>query len=131
MPGAFVVNTEQTFALLVFMGSAPKTEYGTDNQAVSPAGEKKWECQVGATWRAEPGRRAASDVLSVTITGPATDPGEGVTLGAPVELPGLRVGVSKPEAKEGGRVWGGKPWYQAEAVRTVNGQHRPGVKADA
>lgn len=129
MPGTFVISPAETFSALLLMSSGAKTEFGTSEQAVSAAGEKKWEAQVAATWRQEPaalaaGRRPVAEVITVTITGGATDPAAGIAPGSPVELDGFRVGVSTPEKTERGGLRGGKPWYSATAIRSLNG-HRP------
>jgi hypothetical protein len=120
--GTFTIDTRRTFAVLILMASGPRTKYGTSEQDTTPEGHLKWELSVAATWLAEPGRRAASDVLQVTIAA-ATDPAAALAVPCQIELEGLRLGVTTPQAKDQ-RVMGGKPWYQAEAVHVING-HRP------
>jgi hypothetical protein len=115
MPGTFTIDTNRTFALLMLMSTAPKTEYQTTTQATSKDGRPKWEVQLAATWLAEPGMRPISEVISITITSDK-NPGDGVPAGSPVHVEGLRVGVSSPEKTERG-IRGGKAWYSADALR--------------
>lgn len=126
MPGTFTVDQRQTFAVVVFMGSSPRTKFGQpDVQDATAAGLPKWEVQAAVTFLADPGQRPVTDTLSVTI--PATaDPGAGLPPGTPVEFDGFRLGVSVPEAREAGKgIRGGKPWYQAGAMRPLNGHRQP------
>ena len=120
MPGTFVIDTAATFAAPpLLMGCTPKVKYGSTEQDVSATGERKWEAQAAVTFQpAAPGMRPVSEVISVTITGPGTNPGEHIQPGTPVEFDGFRVGVSAPETRENGRVRGGKPWYQASGLRS-------------
>jgi hypothetical protein len=133
MPGTFVINAEATFASPpLLMGCMPKLRYGTTDQDVSANGERKWECQAAVTFQpAAPGMRPVSEVISVTITGPATNPGEHLAPGSPVVFDGFKVGWSAPETGESGRIRGGKPWYQATGLRQVHGaaQARDGKAA--
>jgi hypothetical protein len=120
MPGTFVIDTAATFAAPpLLMGCTPKLKYGTTEQDVSATGERKWEAQAAVTFHpAAPGMRPVSEVISVTITGPAANPGEHIQSGSPVEFDGFRVGWTAPEARENGRVRGGKPWFQASGLRS-------------
>jgi hypothetical protein len=131
MPGTFVINTEATFASPpLLMGCMPKLKYGTQDQDVSASGERKWEAQAAVTFHpSAPGMRSVSEVISVTITGPVTNPGEHITNGSPVAFDGFKVGWSAPEATESGRVRGGKPWYQATGLRQVQAVSRGDGKA--
>jgi hypothetical protein len=118
------VNPAQTFASAVLMSCGPKIDYETKVQATSKDGIGKWEAQVAVTYLAEPGQRAISEVINVTITH-ATDPGSGLTAPCAVELVDLRVGWSTPQQRENGRgISGGKPWYQVGSLRAAAG-HRP------
>ena len=126
MPGTFVIDTAATFASPpLLMGCLPKVKYGSEGQQdVSANGERKWEAQAAVTFHpAAPGMRPVSEVISVTITGPATNPGDHITPGTPVTFDGFRVGWSAPEASDTGRIKGGKPWYQASGLRQA---HVPG-----
>ncbi|MGO9079045.1 MAG: hypothetical protein ACLQDY_08365 [Streptosporangiaceae bacterium] len=121
MPGTFQVDVPATFATLLLMAAGPKNEFGTESQAVSKTGERKWSVQVAATWHAESGRRPVSEVLDITVTG-GTDPGLSLQPGTAVELVNLRVGVSPPEQRDNGRgmrVVGGKAWYSATGVKAA------------
>jgi hypothetical protein len=116
------VNPAQTFASAVLMACGPKIDYETKVQAKSATGLPKWEAQCAVTYLAEPGQRAVSEVINVTITN-AADPGTGLTAPCPVELVDLRVGWSTPQQRENGRgITGGKPWYQAGSLRSAPGQ---------
>lgn len=115
MPGTFTIDATRTFALLMLMGTSPRIEFQGTAQAKDNDGRPKWEAQLAATWLADPGRRAVSEVLSVTIASDR-DPGDGIAPGSPVTVEGLRVGVSTPERTDRG-VRGGRAWYSAEALR--------------
>jgi hypothetical protein len=119
----YVIDTGSTFSAMLLMASGPKLKFGTPDQDISASGERKWEVQAAATWHTEPGMRPISELIRVTILG-GSDPAAGLLAGTPIQLDGLRLGVSTPESGEGGRVRGGKPWYQAAAVHSLNG--RPG-----
>jgi hypothetical protein len=122
MPGTFAVDAGATFSALLLMAAGPKNEFGSDRQAISKTGEKKWDLQVAATWQAEYGMRPISEVINITLTG-GTDPGASLLPGTAVELVNLRVGVSAPEMSDNGRgprVRGGRAWYSATAVKAVS-----------
>jgi hypothetical protein len=128
MAGMLVINVPATFATCLLMGSGPRTKYGTTEQDTTSTGLLRWECQAAVTYVAEPGMRAQSEVLSITVAAPA-DPAASLTPGTPVEFTDLRAGVSTPEAREGGKgVRGGRLFWSASGVRPANG-HRPGPKA--
>jgi hypothetical protein len=118
VPGATVViDQQQTFAgPPIALTTAPKLEFGTDTQAVTRDGERRWIVQVACTYAAEPGMRAQAEVIEVTING--EDPSLTIAPGAAVEFKQLRMGISAPE-RRGDRVVGGKPWYSATGVRPV------------
>jgi hypothetical protein len=128
MPGTFVIDQPATFATLpLLMGCGPKTKFGGTEQDVSATGERKWEVQAAVSFQpSSPGMRPVSEVITVTVTGPATNPGDGIPVGSPIALEGFRVGWSAPEAQEGGRIRGGRPWYQATGLRAAQDRLRPG-----
>lgn len=126
MPSTLAVDPRNSFDQLVLMAIGPKLEYGTGAQSTSAQGVPKWEAQIAVRYLAEPGRRADSEVINVTLT-QTEDPRKAVQSGG-VEVDGLRVGWSAPEVKDG-RVRGGKPWFQANSIRPTNG--RPGVKPES
>lgn len=130
MPGTLVVDPHQSFSTVIFMGSAPRMKFGTSEQDVSPTGEKKWSVDAAVTYTPQPGQRPQSDVLSVTVTGPGTDPGLSIPPGSQVEFEQLRVGVSAPEQRDNGRIAGGRAWFQATGVRIANGRTSPPPKGD-
>lgn len=119
MPGTYQIDGRATFAAMLLMSSGPRNEFGTDQQAVTQNGEKKWEAQIAVTFTAEPGRRAVSEVITVGLVGGADDPCGALIPGTPVEVEGFKIGVSAPEKRDNGRVTGGKAWFQATAVRSV------------
>lgn len=129
MPGGtYVIDTRQTFQTAILMGCGPKTKFGELTQDVSANGEKKWAVEAAVTHHSQAGMRPVSEVISITVTGPATDPGVSIPPGSPIELDGFRVGFSAPERGQGDRIRGGKPWFQASNVRAVNG--RPAAKSE-
>ncbi len=128
MPGTFTIDTPRTFATMILMGSAPKLKFGGTEQDVSANGERKWQVEAAITFHPQPGMRPVSEVINVTVTGPPSDPAAGIAHGSAVELADFRVGFSAPEHGEGTRIRGGRPWYQASAVRPLNG--RPGPKGE-
>lgn len=117
MPGTYQIDGRATFAAMLLMSSGPRMEFGTQAQAVTANGEKKWEAQLAVTFVAEPGRRPQSEVITVGLVGGAEDPCRSIAPGTAVELDGFKVGVSAPEKRDNGRVTGGKAWFQASAVR--------------
>jgi hypothetical protein len=123
------VNPAATYAAVLLMSCGPKIEYGTTVQATSADGTPKHEVQCAVTYLAEPGQRAISEVINVTITS-HVNPVDGLAIPCPVELVDLRVGWSLPQARENGRVSGGKPWYQASGMRSSLHSGRQ-VKAEA
>jgi hypothetical protein len=118
MPGTFVIDTRETFDSALLMASGPKMQFQTTEQDVSATGERKWEILAVLTWKAEPGRNPVVEVVKVTMLG-GTNPADGIAPGTMVELGGFRVGISTPEKTDRGGVRGGKPWYQATAIRPL------------
>ena len=122
MPGTFIIDTGRTFTVARLMASAPKLRFQSTEQDVTADGELKWEVQVALTWRVNPGKRPVAEIVSVTIPG-GSDPAAGIPDGSPIELDEFRVGISSPERTDKG-VRGGRPWYQATAVRALNGHRK-------
>lgn len=123
MPGTMAIDTASTFTRILLMGAGPKTKFGSTDQDVSASGEKKWEVQAAVTYHSEYGMKPFSEVISVTVTGPAADPAEAIAPGSPIEFDRLRVGFSSPEQRENGKgIRGGRPWYQASGIRQAHGQ---------
>ena len=107
------------------MASGPKLKFGSTEQDISARGERKWDVQAAVTYHAEPGMKPVSEVIAVTVTGPATDPCASIAPGTPIVFDRMRVGFSVPEARENGRgIRGGRPWYQAADVHQAH-QPRP------
>ena len=130
MPGTLVIDARQSFSSMFFMGSQPRLEFGTERQEVSATGEKKWTVDCAVTYIPVPGMRPQSDVLTVTVTGPGTDPGLSIPPGSPVELDSLRVGVSAPEKRDNGRIAGGRAYFMASGIRPAAGRPSPAPKGD-
>jgi hypothetical protein len=121
VPSTLAVDSRNSFSQAVLVAIGKKLEYGTGAQATSAQGVPKWEAQVAVVFLAEPGRGPDSEVIKVTLT-QEKNPAEQVQPG-PVEFDGLRVGWTAPEVKDG-RARGGRPWYQAAAVRPLNGHRK-------
>lgn len=121
MPGTYTVDTSSTFTAALLMASAPKMKFGTTEQDITANGERKWEVQAAVTFTSEPGMRPVSEVITVTVAG-GTDPAAQIPPGSPIAFERFRVGFSAPERGQNDRIRGGKPWYQAAGVRSV--QHR-------
>ena len=121
MPGTLTVDTAATFKAVLLMASGPKLKFGSTEQDISARGERKWDVQAAVTYHAEPGLKPVSEVIAVTVTGPANDPCGSIAPGTPIVFDKMRVGFSVPEARENGRgIRGGRPWYQAANVRQAN-----------
>lgn len=121
MPGTYQIDGRATFSALLQLSSGPRLEYGTQQQAVTQNGERKWEATLVATFVAEPGRPVMSEVIKVGLTGGSEDPCRSIPPGTPVEVDGFKIGVSAPEKRDNGRVTGGKAWFQASGIRAANG----------
>jgi len=129
MPGTLTIDKAATFQAVLLMASGPKLKFGSTEQDISARGERKWDVQAAVTYHAEPGLKPVSEVISVTVTGPANDPCVSIAPGTPIVFDKMRVGFSVPEARENGRgIRGGRPWYQATNVIQAH-QSRP-AKAD-
>ncbi len=129
MPGTLTIDTAATFQAVLLMASGPKLKFGSTEQDISARGERKWDVQAAVTYHAEPGLKPISEVIGVTVTGPANDPCASIAPGTPIVFDKMRVGFSPPEARENGRgIRGGRPWYQAADVHQAH-PSRP-AKAD-
>src|SRR5262249_35615386 len=129
MPGTLTIDANATFQAVLLMASGPKLKFGSTEQDISAHGERKWDVQAAVTYHADPGLKPVSEVIAVTVTGPAADPCASIPPGAPIVFEKMRVGFSPPEARENGRgIRGGRPWYQATNVRQAH-PHRS-AKAD-
>jgi hypothetical protein len=110
---------QAAFTRLMLVEIAPKADRETGVQFTTKDGtERKWTAQVVASlpsrWEAG---RTDSEVLSVTVTC-ADDPTAMVAEGDMVVFDNLTVGVMPPEAGEGGRIRGGKLFWQATGIRS-------------
>jgi hypothetical protein len=132
MPGTLTIDTNATFQAVLLMASGPKLKFGSTEQDISARGERKWDVQAAVTYHAEPGMKPISEVIAVTVTGPAADPCASIPPGTPIVFDRMRVGFSVPEARENGRgIRGGRPWYPGRrrppgSRAPAAGQDRPG-----
>jgi hypothetical protein len=126
MPGTLTVDITATFQAVLLMASGPKLKFGSTEQDISARGERKWDVQAAVTYHAEPGLKPISEVIAVTVTGPATDPCASIQPGTAIVFEKMRVGFSPPEARENGRgIRGGRPWYQATNVHQAHPSRSP------
>ena len=96
MPGTLTIDTTATFQAVLLMASGPKLKFGSTEQDISARGERKWDVQAAVTFHAEPGMKPVSEVIAVTVTGPAADPCASITPGSPIVFDKMRVGFSLP-----------------------------------
>ncbi len=124
MPGTIVINIRETYSAMILMAPiTPKMKFGTDIPDVNAAGEAKYVANLAVSYRPEPGMPPQAEVITVTLTGGDRNQLTGIPEGSPVELEGLRAGVSAPEQRErrdgGTRVVGGKLYFAARGIRPV------------
>ena len=135
MPMTFKVDQAATFKGLAFNTSAPKMQFGTQNQETDPNGIGKWEVQVTAMSEGFQGK-IETEVLKVGVVS-ATDPGEGLMPFTPVQLVGFEIGVMDKTTRDRNtgetKVIGAQVWYRAQEVRPINAAPTSGrgSKADA
>jgi hypothetical protein len=133
MPGTFAIKAEHTFATALLMSCAPRIEFGGTAQDRTATGLPKWSAEVAVTFLAEPGAaRVTSEVISVTIAA-EQDPAAGIAPGTVITFDDLRLGISAPEARDNGRVRGGRPWFQAGGIRpaaSANGRPLAAAKSE-
>src|SRR5262245_17162340 len=109
--GTYVIDTGRTFSAILLAASQPKTKFGTVDQDRTAAGVPKWQVAATVIFSTDDSitATAAPEVINVTIASTA-DPAAGIAPGTPVTFEAFRVGWSVPEARDGGRVRGGRPW---------------------
>ncbi|MEU6966111.1 hypothetical protein [Streptomyces chrestomyceticus] len=121
MPAIFHVDQAATFSMVMFLSSAPKMQFGTQQQDTTKDGTPKWEVQVVASFQQF--GRVENEVLKIGVQS-HTDPAKSLGGPQPVELVGFRVGVSPAEKrtdKNGNeRITGGTAWYQADEIRALS-----------
>jgi hypothetical protein len=122
MPAIFHVDQARTFSMVMFLSSAPKMAFGTQQQDTAKDGTPKWEVQVVASFTQF--GRTENEILKVGVLS-HDDPAKALNgMPQPVELVGFRVGVSPAEKrtdKNGNdRVVGGTAWYQADEIRALS-----------
>lgn len=118
MPGTIHVDQQATFSSPpLVMAVGPKLRFGSTDQDINRDGQRKWVIQAAVSYFPEYGRSHA-EVIEVGLVGEAPE----VQPGMPVAFDRLRVGFSAPEMNnESGRIRGGKPFWQADAVRPFSG----------
>jgi hypothetical protein len=129
---SFVIDSAQTFSMVIFMGCVPRTKFQSDEVDRDASGTPKWTVGLAVATLPVGNMPATSDVLNATITSPA-NPCDGLTVGALVQVEGFRVGISAAEQRPGrdggSRVVGGKPFFSCTAVKPV--QQSWSKKSDA
>jgi hypothetical protein len=110
---------QAAFTRLMLVEIEPKADRDTGVQFTSKDGtERKWTVQVVASLPSRfDAARTDSEVLSVTVTC-ADDPRDYMSEGVPVAFDNFTVGVMPPETTDGGRIRGGKLFWQASGVRS-------------
>lgn len=124
MAGTFVIDVPNTFATVIFMSCVPKADYKTGVVETDRNNVPKWTVEAAVTFHPMPGMRPTSEVITITIASP-NDPGQGTMPGQPVQIDGMRVGISAPERNDKGGIRGGRPWYQASGLRPAAPAARP------
>jgi hypothetical protein len=112
---------QAAFTRLMLVSIEPKLNRETGVQHTSKDGDqRKWTVQVVASLpsRWEEGR-TESEVLPVTVTC-KEDPTSHIAEGDQVQFANLTVGVMPPEHGDGGRIRGGKLFWQASGVRVAH-----------
>lgn len=123
MPNVHVIDQEQTFVTVAFMGCEPRRQFGTDTQDTTKDGIPKWDVQLAVAVPPNGNGRQTAEMLRVGIAAHA-DPAKGIPPLTPVQLEGFRAGVMIPKPAE---LREGKTptiYYQATAVRPANGASR-------
>lgn len=134
MPGGMItIDVKNTYAAAIFMGATQKTIFGTDEPDIAKDGQRKYAADIAVTYLTEPGRKAVSEVVSVSVMG--ADPAATIPAGSPVEFDRLRCGVSAAERNDRGGVRGGKLYFMADGIRSgapANGRSlaAAGAKSD-
>ncbi|MXG30501.1 hypothetical protein [Streptomyces sp. YIM 132580] len=123
MPAIFHVDQAATFSMVMFLSSAPKMQFGTQQQDTAKDGTPKWEVQVVASFTQF--GRTENEILKVGVLS-HTDPAKPLNgMPQPVELAGFRVGVTPAEKRTdrngNEKIMGGTAWYQADEIRPLSG----------
>lgn len=127
MAGTYSVNQQETFSAVLLLSSSPKRRFGSQEQATNAAGTPQWSVEAAVTFSPVDGIVKGAEVVSVTIPS-QHDPASGIAPGSAVNFEGLRLGVSGAEKTDSGRVRGGKPYFQATAVRAAHAAQRQPAK---
>lgn len=137
MPATFYVDQARSFQGVMFLSSAPKLKFGSQQQDTNADGQPRWEVQCVVSYE-QFGRRE-NEILKIGVVGPK-DPGEALNfMPQPVELVNFRVGVmpvktEKTRNRQGievDKTTGGTAFYQADEIRSlaaVPGQAKTATK---
>ncbi|MFK0182561.1 hypothetical protein ACIQVR_42175 [Streptomyces xanthochromogenes] len=122
MPAIFRVDQAATFSMVMFLSSAPKMQFGTQQQDTTKDGIPKWEVQVVASFTQF--GRTENEILKVGVVSHG-DPAAAIGgMPQPIELVGFRVGVTPAEKRTdrngNERIMGGTAWYQADEIRSTS-----------
>ncbi len=122
MPATFKVDQAATFKGVAFNTSAPKMQFGTQQQETTNDGVAKWEVQVTGMFEGF-GGKMETEILKVGVAS-VKDPGEGLMPFTPVELVGFEVGVMDKTTRDRNtgetKVVGAQVWYRAAEIRPIN-----------
>jgi hypothetical protein len=126
----FRIDQAATFAGLVYLSSEPKLEMGSNVQATTKDGTKKWEVQVLGAFKGNFGK-SSNEVVKIGMAG-QTDPCAGLNPFTPVELRDFEVGVMEKTKKDQNgneRVIGVTVWFRCSEVLNVAEQRVSPAKA--
>jgi len=122
MPAIFHVDQAATFSMVMFLSSAPKMQFGTQQQDTAKDGTPKWEVQVVASFTQF--GRTENEILKVGVLSHQDPAAPLQGMPQPVELVGFRVGVTPAEKRTdrngNEKIMGGTAWYQADEIRALN-----------
>ena len=115
-----VINTQQSYSLMLLTSVAEKMTFGTTTPELSPNGERKYTIEVAVSEIPPAGMRVTSSILAITLTGGDHNQIMSLTPGTPVSFESLRCGVSSPEQRQDGKgIRGGKLFYSGTGLRVA------------
>ncbi len=121
MPQTFRIDQAATFDGVILLSVEPKLAFGGTEQDRTKDGLPKWEAQVVAGFKAFD--RTNNEVLKIGLAS-YTNPMEGLTPYAPVQLIDFEVGVMARERrnKETGasEMTGVQIWYRCGEIRSTS-----------
>ncbi len=122
-----IIDQTQTFAAVIFMGSAPKTKFQDKRpvgQDTTSEGMPKWQVQVSLAPQQVPGAamQEKPELVNVNVAA-SEDPGAGLAPGMPVQFEGLAIGTTRDKTI----------YYMASGIRPPAGgraKAEQGAKAE-